>query len=201
MGVNVLIHIITGSTAFITSAYILYKSMTIKYTHMLMGWAFTVMTVMSAITGGVLSFGKSYEFLVLMAALTIWQVVLGVGFAVYKNAFMSWSAGLSILMLPIIGLLIAGNTSVEKSIGGIYLAIVLYQLYLYFRKANLTSNEWLTQHIGMMIGAVVSMCTALLLRLLDESYDMSLVIWLLPTIILTPLAYKLRFYPRKRNLK
>ncbi|MFN3195608.1 MAG: hypothetical protein ACE364_06660 [Chlorobiota bacterium] len=75
--------------------------------------------------------------------------------------------------------------------------------YLKLRGKEIKRLEWLTQHIGLMIGVYISTITAFLVNNVRTFYP-AWVIWFLPTVVLIPFSiYWTRKYvgkPRKQRL-
>lgn len=192
-------HIICGTLAFLIGAFIVYKTLKSRYSHKHNGYLFVLCAFVASVTGAVLSVGEAYQFLVYTSILAVYQLILGIGYVKYKNAFVLYAFYFSLAILPIALLLILTTTVATVVIGVVYLLIILFQVYLYI--CGMSKMEWLSQHISMMIGVFIIMATALLLRL-NVDNNLNPLLWVLPTVLLFPIIYKLktRYAPRQKGL-
>lgn len=104
-------------------------------------------------------------------------LILGTGLA--NGAFMLWTGDLILMVF-----------------GGIstFLALLDVRTFIQvLRKQPIPKMQWLTRHIGMMVGTYIATFTAFLVVNIDlPGYGW--IVWLSPTIVLTPLIV---FWTRK----
>ncbi|WP_293871980.1 DUF2306 domain-containing protein [Flavobacterium sp.] len=201
-----IIHIITGSIGLFTGTINIIRKKGDQF-HKLVGNFFFLSMIINAVAGFVMSILHKNLFLSIIAVFSFYMTATGQRFLSLKTIdkdqkpkTIDWILTLTMLLFAlffiIFGfyLLINYNKfgTVLLVFGLISILMAKKDIAIYQGKVKF-KNYWLLIHIQRMIGAYIAALTAFLV--VNNTYLPSLVAWLLPTVILTPLI----FYWSKKN--
>lgn len=192
-----LIHGICGFILVFIGLYIVYKSLNTKFNHKLIGYIFVVLSIVVAALGSYFAFNTPDSYLVYLGIIAILYTIIGLVCVKLKSKYLNICSGLHLVILSLAILLIYQyNLLSVYSIGTVIILLSVFNIY--YCNVNTTVYDWKAQHISAMITVVITMITALLLRIMGDS----IILWLLPTIMLSPLIVFLKIkYAPKRIIK
>jgi uncharacterized membrane protein len=191
------IHILGGSIGLLSGTLVMFLPKG-NLLHRKIGKIFFVGMCIAGLVSLVLAILHPSRFLFLIGVFTLYMVIAGKQYLSFQNPnyqakWFNWL--LTIIMLCFgatlifLGIRILPNDSfawVYLSFGFISLNFVRTD-YFNFKNLNTKPNFALTGHLQRMCGAYIASLTAFLV--VNVKFLPSLVIWLLPTIVITPLIF------------
>jgi uncharacterized membrane protein len=195
------LHIICGGTGLLLGSIILSLKKGNKV-HKLLGKIFSVAMLVAGITSLILASMHPNKFLFAVGVFTIYMVATGWSYMYLKNIakgqkvfLFNWliliaSVICSFWFLYIgISSLIKSNTfGIVLIVFGLICLLMAWQDYKIYNGKLKYKNYWLVMHIQRMVGAYIASCTAF--AVVNAPEKLSIVAWLLPGCILTPLLIK-----------
>ena len=193
-------HVIFGGSGLFTGTLVMIMNKGDK-NHFLLGKIFTISMILSSIAGLILSILHRNLFLLIIAVFTLYLVGTGQRFLKLKKLAVGQKPEkidyiLTFTMLVFgIGFVLYGLTILFSSsnfgwvlfaFGSISLLMARSDFRLY-RGISKFKNDWLLVHIQRMTGAYIASFTAFLV--VNNTYLPSVLAWLLPTVLFTPLIY------------
>lgn len=181
-----ILHIMAGFAALAMGAMAILSKKG-KDLHRLGGKIYFWSMVLVVITAVVLSLFKDIDFLLMVAVFSFYLCYTGYRATLQKRLkpnLSDWivlaiavvNAGFMIASFNVILMVFAGLSTI--------FGIQDIAIYLRWRKQN-KSNNWLTMHIGRMLGAYIATLTAFLV--VNVQVDPAWIIWLAPTFVGSPL--------------
>lgn len=196
-----IIHIICGSAGLFTGTINIARKKGDK-PHFLVGKIFFISMVINAIAGFVMSIMHENLFLLIIAVFSFYMVSTGQRILALKNLLQNQKPKiidycLTIWMLLFgIGFIIYGIFMLVNinSFGLVLLIFGLISLFFVrtdfrlFKGLTKYKNYWLIVHLQRMIGGYIASVTAFIVTV--DKFNLGIVGWLLPTVILVPLIVK-----------
>ena len=187
--IALIIHIVFGSLALTTGflAIVFKKGLGRHKTAGKIYYYSMILVCVSAISVSLL---KEQSFLLHIGIFSGYMVYSGYR-AIQEKTFYANVLDWSLLLASLINavFMIASMNIILMVFGAIGFILTIGDLRLYvsrIQNKNIRKNQWLVRHIGMMLGGYISTFTAfLVVNLTDVQYPV--LVWLLPTIIGTPL--------------
>lgn len=200
----VYLHVTCGLLLLIIGTYIVLKNIDKIKNHSILGYIYCLLAVFVNASSVLLAIYSGHTFLIPLSILITYQLICGLLLVTYKNQYFKSASYLAIPMLPIAVSLMFYEELALFAISLIYLLIILYQILLSRNLGYLCKMEYLSQHISMMLGSLIAMVTALVLRINSEE-PLNPLYWLVPTLIAVIAIrwYKIKYAPinTKRKLK
>lgn len=170
--------------------------------HKLLGYFFVITSIGGAIAGSVIASTYGSLFFINIAIATIGQILLGL--TALKNRKMQFTSTEKVL----VGLFVLNSfiffiygIGVTTALGLLYLTIGIYQLWVYSPYKEKTRFLWLSQHIGHMFGASISIVTAFIVGNLG-AYSMVGFLWVVPALLgIGVVRYFRKTYAPSREIK
>ncbi|MDI1317321.1 hypothetical protein [Flavobacterium sp.] len=207
------IHIIAGSIGLFTGTINIIRKKGDKQ-HVLVGKFFFYGMILNAIAGFIMSIMHHNIFLLIIAVFSFYLTATGQRFLSLKKLdkgqkpkSIDWILTSTMILFALffiiygVLLMISHNNFgiVLLVFGMISLLMARKDIALYRGKIKF-KNYWLLLHIQRMIGAYIAALTAFLV--VNNTYLPSIVAWLMPTVILTPLIfYWSRKYAIQKSVK
>lgn len=201
-----IIHIIAGSVGLFTGTINIIRKKGDK-PHRLVGKYFFYGMIINAVAGFVMSAMHNNLFLLIIAVFSFYLTATGQRFLSLKQLakgqkpkLIDWIITFTMFAFSLFFILFGGYLIYNNNIFGVVL-IVFGLISLLMVKSDIAiyrgnikfKNYWILIHIQRMIGAYIASLTAFLV--VNNTYLPTVVAWLLPTVILTPLI----FYWSKKN--
>ncbi len=196
-----IIHIVFGSIGLITGTLNIARKKGDK-SHFLVGKLFLFSMIINAIAGFVMSIMHNNLFLLIVAVFSFYMVCTGQRILSLKNLLNKQHPKIIDYFLTFgmflfgIGFIVFGgyllfnhnNFGVVLLVFGmISILMVKTDLKLYNGNSKF-KNYWLLIHLQRMIGAYIASVTAFIVTV--DKYNLGVIAWLLPTVILVPLIVK-----------
>lgn len=195
------IHIIAGSIGLFTGTMNIIRKKGDKL-HKSMGKFFLYSMLVNGFAGLFMSIIHNNQFLLIIAVFSIYMVSTGQRYLSLKQLnkgqkpqIIDWILSLSMLLFGIGFLLFGGylvfNTNYFGTVllvFGMISILMVLQDFKNYQGKNHIKNFWLLVHIQRMVGGYIAATTAFLV--VNNTLLPSVVAWLLPTVILTPLIIK-----------
>jgi len=200
------IHIVGGSISLLLGLYILLTKKGNKI-HKKVGKIYFISMLTASIIAMPMSYLHPHYFLFIISIFTSYMLLTGTRYLAKKSIEdinkIDWSITASMLIFSLafiifgINLLIKSNTFgvVFLVFGSISMLFVRQDWINYTGKSKM-KNYFLTTHIQRMMGSYIASCTAFLV--VNNTILPSVIAWLLPTIILSPL---ISFWTKKYFIK
>ncbi len=203
------IHIIAGGIGLFTGTINLIRTKGDKK-HQLTGKFFFYGMIINAIAGFIMSIMHNNLFLLIIAVFSFYMVATGQRFLSLKKLDkgqkaepIDWALSITMILFALGFLSYGSYLCVNGNNMGIILlvfgmiSILMARKDILIYKGNLKfKNEWLLVHIQRMVGGYIAALTAFLV--VNNVYLPSLVAWLGPTVVLTPLIV---YWSRKYAVK
>jgi len=204
-----IVHIIAGFLGLFTGTINIIRRKGDKI-HRQVGKYFYYSMIINAIAGFLMSLMKQNIFLLIIAVFSFYMTISGQRFLSLKRInkgqspkIRDWILSISMVgfasWFVIYGLYLFAN---DKKLGIVllffgFISLLMTRKDITIYKGNIkVNNYWLIIHIQRMIGSYIAAITALLV--VNNTYLPTLVAWLLPTLILTPLIF---YWSKKYALK
>ena len=196
-----IIHIICGCAGLFTGTINIARKKGDK-PHFLVGKIFFISMVINAIAGFVMSIMHENLFLLIIAVFSFYMVCSGQRILALKNLLQNQKPKIIDYCLTIgmllfgIGFIIYGIFMLinKNSFGSVLLIFGLISLFFvrtdfrFFKGFTKYKNYWLIVHLQRMIGGYIASVTAFIVTV--DKFNLGIVGWLLPTVILVPLIVK-----------
>src|SRR5690625_2695998 len=199
-----IIHILSGAVGLLSGLINIIQPKGNKR-HKFIGRIFFVSMIIVGISSLMLSYINPNYFLFIMGVFTLYMVISAQRYLKHKQQrthfshLTDWIISMTMLAVCLIflglgvWLLIHSNTFgiVFITFGGLSLMFISQDIR-YFRKRSKIKNYWLLAHLQRMVGSFIAALTAFLVvnaQYFPEQIP-SLVFWLVPTIVFTPLIVK-----------
>ena len=195
------LHIISGSIGLLTGTINIAKKKG-DIIHKKVGLFFLYGMIINGVSGLLMTVIHSNLFLFIIGIFSIYMAATGQRYLYLKGlsegkkpksidwilSSMMFVFGIGFMIYGIL-LLLSSNTFgiVLLVFGLISLSMVVQDIYNYTTH-KLAKNFWLLVHIQRMMGAYIAASTAFLV--VNNAFLPEIVVWLLPTVILTPLIFK-----------
>lgn len=195
-----MIHVFTGMSALLFG---LIAMVTKKGSnkHKNAGSIFYWSMIFVAITALFLSIINESIFLFSIGIFSYFMTHFGRRMVINKSLKASLSDWIILSIATLNSILMIITFSIVLTIFGVISLLLALDLARAFvksnRNSNIPKNEWLRQHIGLMIGAYISTITAFLV-VNFQAMPYKWIIWLLPTAVFSPL---IAYWQIKTNSK
>jgi len=201
---SLFVHIICGFTALLAGSIVLVLTKG-NYWHRLIGGTFFKSMIGVCISAILLSVLKDNRFLLLIGIFSFYQNYFGYRAIKNKSLRSSWAD----LLVQVLGaanafFMLSSGNMVLMVFGVINSILVLGGIITFIKISKgiaLAPKKWLSQHIGMMMGAFIATFTAFLVVSVNNIQPAWLV-WLAPTFVLTPLMifFFRKYTPKPKTL-
>lgn len=195
------IHIVAGSIGLFTGTMNIIRKKGDKL-HKSVGKFFLYSMLVNGFAGLIMSLIHTNYFLLIIAVFSIYMASTGQRYLYLKKLnkgqkpqAVDWILSLAMLFFGIGFLLFGGYLVFYKNYFGTVLLVfgmisvlMVIQDFKNYQGKSSIKNFWLLVHIQRMIGAYIAATTAFLV--VNNTILPSVVAWLLPTVILTPLIIK-----------
>lgn len=204
-----IIHIIAGTIGLFTGTINIIRKKGDK-PHILVGKFFFWGMMVNAVAGFVMSIMHNNIFLLIIAVFSFYLTATGQRFLFLKRLdkdqkpeTIDWIITCTMLVFALCFIVYGALLILsQKSFGTVLLVFGLISILMVrkdirmYRKKIKFKNYWLLIHIQRMIAAYIAALTAFLV--VNNTYLPSIVAWLLPGVILTPLIF---YWSRKNAIK
>jgi len=187
--IALVIHIISGFSALVAGLLAIISKKG-KNLHLKTGSAFYYSMLLVAVTSVSISILKSNMFLLHIGIFSFFMVYSGhqsIKNKSLKPGLIDWVV--FIIAVVNSAFMIYSLQVILIVFGGIGLSLAITDLRIFIsvlQKKEIAKNQWLLRHIGMMLGSYIATFTAFLVVSLN-AFSYGWVVWLMPTIIGTPL--------------
>lgn len=195
--ITLFVHVLSGGIALLSGLGAIFTKKGQKK-HILSGSIYFWSMLLVTLTGLVVGLFRGNVFLQTIAVFSFYMAFTGKRVLRYKKAitptYLDWSANLlalSVSMLMLIwGILIlvqngfVGAAPMLLVFGGLLFSMTINDA-IKMRKKKFVKNAWLLDHISRMGGSFIATTTAFLL--VNSNVQPQWIMWLLPTVIGTPL--------------
>lgn len=203
------IHIIAGSVGLFTGTINIVRPKGDK-PHRLVGRYFFIGMLVNAVAGFLMALMHPNVFLLIIAVFSFYMTATGQRFLSLKRidkgqspTKIDWILTLMMILFAL-GFILYGFylLAIDSNFGIVLLvfgsiSMLMAKKDISVYKGNITTrNYWLLLHIQRMTGAYIAALTAFLV--VNNTYLPSLVAWLAPTVIFTPLIF---YWSKKNALK
>jgi uncharacterized membrane protein len=196
------VHVVSGFTALLCGLIAMLAKKGGK-THTRNGFIFFIAMLTVSLSAVAVSLQRDNQFLLHIGLFALYQNVSGYRAIKNKSRKANWLDWGMVAIGAINGAFMVATLNIVLAVfGGISLLLVAGDLNIYIRAARnlpIAKNEWLRQHIGMMMGTYIATSTAFLLVNL-RTFEPYWLPWLAPTVLGVPfLMYMSRKHaPRKK---
>ena len=195
------IHILFGCIGLFTGTINIIRKKGTK-THLLLGKFFLYAMLINAVAGFIMAIMHTIPFLLIIAVFSFYMVSTGHRILSLKNLLSQQKPKyidyfLSYLML-LFGISFMGYGSYilyhQNNFGVVLLTFGIISLLMVrtdfkiYAGSTKYLNYWLLIHLQRMIGAYIAAVTAFLVT--NDYFNLGVILWLLPTIVLVPLIFK-----------
>ena len=204
-----IIHIIAGSIGLFTGTINIIRKKGDKL-HRLVGKYFFYSMIINAVAGFVMSILHNNLFLLIIAVFSFYMTATGQRFLSLKRLNygqkakrIDWMLSITMILFAlffiVFGFYLLSNDNnfgiILLVFGSISVLMARTDIHIYSGIIKV-KNYWLLIHIQRMIGAYIAALTAFLV--VNNTYLPSIVAWLLPTVLLTPLIF---YWSKKKAVK
>ena len=204
-----IIHIIAGSIGLFTGTINIIRKKGDKQ-HRLVGKYFFYSMIINAVAGFVMSILHNNLFLLIIAVFSFYMTATGQRFLSLKRLNygqkakrIDWMLSITMILFAlffiVFGFYLLSNDNnfgiILLVFGSISVLMARTDIHIYSGIIKV-KNYWLLIHIQRMIGAYIAALTAFLV--VNNTYLPSIVAWLLPTVLLTPLIF---YWSKKKAVK
>ncbi len=196
--ISLVIHIIAGFSALISGLVAILSKKGAK-THILSGRIYFWGMVTVAITAVVLAVFKELTFLFSIAVFSFYLTFTGYRAVKDKKGNANWLDWTVMAVTSLMNIYMISTLNVILVVFGVINLVNISTDIRFFMAKNPAKHFWLIRHIGKMCGAYIATVTAFLVT--NVHFLPEVFIWLLPTVIGTPLiAYTTKKYTPKVNV-
>lgn len=199
--VILIIHIVFGSIGLITGTINIIRKKGDK-PHFLVGKLFLISMIINAVAGFIMSIMHNNIFLLIVAVFSFYMVCTGQRILSLKNLLKNQKPKIIDHLLTFgmllfgIGFIIYGSLMLlnHNNFGIVLLVFGLISIFMVrtdlklYKGVTKYKNYWLLIHLQRMIGAYIASVTAFIVT--NDNYNLGIIGWLLPTVILVPLIFK-----------
>lgn len=207
------IHVLAGTASLILGTWVLSRRKGDKL-HRLLGRIYTGVMLTTAFTAFTMSIVSSNDFLLAVALFSFYLTASGYryiylmrmqekmhpSFPDYANTIIMLSTAFYFLIQGLQKVLAVDIFGTVYVVFGLIGFLYVLKDLQNFRSKKLVPNEWIIQHLQRMIAAYISTLTAFVV--VNASYSPfpipDVVYWLLPTLILSPVIFRISRKLRKK---